>query len=213
MARHSVDQADLRWVSLLEGMNGKLTRDETTSVPVPVRMLLPENFAETTHTRHRADTPADAALVWVMIAAAHVASLLDDVFRSLVARPHDVALVIVPTRTCRRFSDDTGAVWRRLQRDRARRPERDCLSWASVAGATSRHVLAVALIVSLSRPGPSTLEEPDALVRPVEDSCDHLWIALDPRIVRAQGRDPAKSCARQSVAGVRDGVVHFFWLF
>jgi hypothetical protein len=182
MGRHSAEQADSRWIGLLEHMNGKQATDPEYGVAVPVAFLLKEKWW-TTPARSHAKPSASSRLlsrVWSFLSLslgdlAEATTHSRRTFlnprpwwarrRKSAQRPHDRALVIARRRIIGRASDDSRHLKRRLQRDVATRAGEPPFCWL---GAASRHAIVLMLLVSLVRPSSEQVihQDPPALARP-----------------------------------------------
>lgn len=122
MGRHSLDQADSRWVSLLEHMNSDDQRSGD-AIPIPASLLLEDVWWIIAHTRHARQSLASAwcnqmvILAWLIIA-----ELLDALVQLIryelplyvsVRRLLHFAVVMTPASTHGRASNDPGTLYER----------------------------------------------------------------------------------------------------
>lgn len=173
MGRHSAEQADRAWVGLLEHMRYE---DVKGRVPVPATMLVDLDAPRRRHAKP--SLVADAWLrssVWAWLLLGDLARVLGEVARPpatrvrfRVRRPRHRALVMTHANAYGRRSDAPGHLQRRLQSDRTRIVSDDAsFPWFGAAGAVSRHVVAVLLVLALTMPVQhANLEDRHVLVQP-----------------------------------------------
>lgn len=164
MGRHSIADADERWISLLEQMNDKIPLARYGQHAVPATILLSREWWENAHYRPKSharpstrDRLVAAVVVWVWVTVGYLIDAAD----AFVA-PRFIC------RTSARIHSSRDTL-RRVRIAQRRSEPLPTTSADAALGGVVRHVAVLSLVVALVQmpvPSPPTPEVRHVLVRP-----------------------------------------------